>query len=577
MKRGPLFIDVTWHPAGNPAGDSETSSMSIASAALNYSGLETVLHLTCVKHTRTQISSYLERAHGLGIRNILALRGDPESRENVNATTDGFSHACDLVEHICQVHPNKFVIGVAGYPCGHPDASSYEEDLLFLKKKVDAGAHFIITQLFFNPEHFIKFVQDCRAIGIQVPIIPGVMPIQSYDSLRHIVNLSRLEVPKDMMEVIQPLKDNDEAIRNYGVDLAVSMIQRLFESDMAPGIHFYTLNREVAVVKILKKVGLWRSGPSRSLPWKLAFNHRRSTEEVRPIFWSARPKSYIYRTQNWDEFPNGRWGNSQSPAFGELKDYYLFYLKSKNSKEDQLAMWGSELTCEQDVWNVFYQYISGESNRKGITVTSIPWNDDELSPETILLKDRLVDLNKRGILTINSQPNVNGAPSEDPVVGWGMPQGYVYQKAYLEFFTCRENVEALIQVLPKFPKINYHIINKSGKVNLANCHKHRPIAVTWGVFPGSEIIQPTVVDPVSFKTWKDEAFELWNEQWGKLYPEGSYSRDIIRYISDNYFLVNLVDNDYVKPESSLWMLFEAMFEQRSQNSKDSALASPTTN
>ena len=129
-------------------------------------------------------------------------------------------------------------------------------------------------------------------------------------------------------------------------------------------------------------------------------------------------------------------------------------------------------------------------------VTSIPWNDDELSPETMLLKDQLADVNKRGVLTINSQvrlilkfyllllsnwfctnlrnqllvqPNVNGAPSEDPVVGWGQPHGYVYQKAYLEFFTCKENVEALIQVLPKFPNVNYHIINKSVCSSVSHC------------------------------------------------------------------------------------------------------------
>ena len=97
---------------------------------------------------------------------------------------------------------------------------------------------------------------------------------------------------------------------------------------------------------------------------------------------------------------------------------------------------------------------------------------------------------------------MNGVSSEDPIVGWGMPGGYVYQKAYLEFFTSRENVRALQNVLPMFSRVNYHIVNKDGSEDLTNCHKHRPLAVTWGVFPGTEIIQPTVVDPVSFKYWK---------------------------------------------------------------------------
>lgn len=224
-------------------------------------------------------------------------------------------------------------------------------------------------------------------------------------------------------------------------------------------------------------------------------------------------------------------------------------------------MWGESLETEQDVWDVFHAYLTGSCNKTGRKITKVPWNDDELSSETSLLRDKLADFNKRGVLTINSQPNVNGASSEDPVVGWGMPGGYVYQKAYLEFFTCRENVDALTNVLPLFPGINYHILNRDGSADFSNCHKHRPIAVTWGAFPGTEIIQPTIVDPLSFRAWKEEAFGLWEEQWGKLYPEGSRSQEIIQHITNNYYLVNLVDNDYPK-ESCLWDVLEAMFTWR---------------
>ena len=336
------------------------------------------------------------------------------------------------------------------------------------------------------------------------------MPIQSYDSLRQIVKLSKLQVPADIMNALIPLKDNDEAIRNYGIHQAVCLIRELFDADVAPGIHFYTLNREVATTAILKQLGLWMDEPRRSLPWRQAANAKRSNESVRPIFWSSRPKAYIYRTRHWDEFPNGRWGKSDSPAFGELKDYYLFYLKSKSPRDDLLRMWGQELRCEQDVWDVFYCYLSGQANKDGIKVTKIAWNDeDTLSSETTTyLKEKLSELNKKGVLTINSQPNVNGAASEDAIVGWGPTGGYVYQKAYLEFFTCQANVKALLKVLPQFPRVNYHIINSSGKEDYNNCHRHRPVAVTWGVFPGREVLQPTVVDPVSFKVWKDEAVSV---------------------------------------------------------------------
>ena len=117
----------------------------------------------------------------------------------------------------------------------------------------------------------------------------------------------------------------------------------------------------------------------------------------------------------------------------------------------------------------------------------------------------LIKYNKCGILTINSQPNINGASSDDEMLGWGTPDGYVYQKAYLEFFTPCENLLYLIQAinnLKKSTRVNYHIINKNGSLNLTNCDSEQPNAVTWGVFPGKEIIQPTVVDPISFLSWK---------------------------------------------------------------------------
>ena len=111
------------------------------------------------------------------------------------------------------------------------------------REKVDAGADFIITQLFFKASTFKKFVDDCRAIGINCPILPGIMPIQSYDSLRHIVKLSKLEVPQEIHDIVDPLKGNDDAIRNYGIHQATQIIKELFISGYAPGIHFYTLNR----------------------------------------------------------------------------------------------------------------------------------------------------------------------------------------------------------------------------------------------------------------------------------------------------------------------------------------------
>ncbi|XP_068094851.1 methylenetetrahydrofolate reductase (NADPH) [Hyperolius riggenbachi] len=556
---GPLFIDVTWHPAGDPGSDKETSSMVIASTAVNFCGLETVLHMTCCHQTKEEITNHLQKAKRLGLKNIMALRGDPIGEEWEDEA-EGFNYAVDLVKHIRQEFDDYFDICVAGYPKGHPEAESYEQDLKRLKEKVDAGADFIITQLFFRSETFLNFLKDCRAIGITCPILPGIFPIQGYCSLRQLVKLSKLEVPQEIKDVVEPIKDNDAAIRNYGIELAVSMCRELLDSGMVNGLHFYTLNREVATMDILKRLGMWQEDPRRPLPWAVSAHPKRRVEDVRPIFWASRPKSYIYRTQEWDEFPNGRWGNSSSPAFGELKDYYLFYLKSKTPREQLLKMWGEELSSEESVFEVFTDYISGNPNRNGYKVNCLPWNDDPLAPETNLLKEQLEKVNKRGILTINSQPNVNGKPSTDPIVGWGPSRGYVFQKAYLEFFTSSEMVTALIKVLKRYePRVNYQIVNVHGK-NITNSPDLQPNAVTWGIFPGREIIQPTVVDPVSFMYWKDEAFALWIEQWLKLYEDESPSRMIIQYIHDNYYLVNLVDNDFPL-ENCLWQVIEDTFKE----------------
>lgn len=558
---GPLFCDITWHPAGDPGNTMKpTSSTCMAGSMLNFCGVDTMLHITCGNQDIGEIKENLKKSRDLGIKNLLVLRGDPpDGGESWTFQTGRLNFATDLVKLIRQEHGDYFSICVAGYPTGHPECSTYEDDLKYLKDKVDAGADFIITQLFFKSETFLKYVEDCRKIGINCPIIPGILPIQAYQSLRHIVKLSRLEVPQEIIDAINPIKDNDEAIRNFGIDQSVAMCKDLLNSEIY-GLHFYTLNREVATIEILTRLGMWVVEPPKPLPFKLTAHHNRSKEDVRPIFWRLRPNSYIHRTTSWDEFPNGRWGNSSAAAFGDISDYYLFYLKHKSPKEEMLKMWGSELTSKQDVWNVFYSYITGEPNTAGTKVKYIPWVDEELNPETSMIQEKLAAVNRRGVMTINSQPNVNGAPSTDPRVGWGSPGGYIYQKAYLEFFASADNVDELKKILEDYPHVNYHILNHNGQNDYTNCDLACPIAVTWGVFPGKEIIQPTVVDPIAFQSWKDEAFGLWKETWGKLYPEDSDSRKILYQIHDSHYLVNLVDNDFPK-ESCLWEIVEKMLEQ----------------
>ncbi|CAI8034940.1 Methylenetetrahydrofolate reductase, partial [Geodia barretti] len=140
---------------------------------------------------------------------------------------DGFSYGTDLVKFIRELYGDYFTICVAGYPHGHPDCASYDEDIQHLKEKVDAGTDFIITQLFFEASTFIKFYHDCRRIGITVPIMPGILPTQGYRGLHNLTKLSKLEVPRNIMDAILPIKDDDAAIQKFGISFAVNVCKEL--------------------------------------------------------------------------------------------------------------------------------------------------------------------------------------------------------------------------------------------------------------------------------------------------------------------------------------------------------------
>ncbi|KAJ7393504.1 hypothetical protein OS493_006488 [Desmophyllum pertusum] len=554
----PLFCDITWKPSQDPMSDAcqpEPSTLLVSAAAIDLYGQNIMIHIPSGNTTRSQVLEHLTRAKNLGIGSVLAVRGaDGSNKEELGPKEDGFDYTVDLVKLIRSEFGDHFTLGVMGYLMASSDVQSYEEDLKHLKAEVDAGADLIITQMFFEVKTFIKFVEDCQRYGINVPIIPAIFPIQNFNSLRQLKRMSRVEIPQWLLDTLTPMKDDSTAVMNYGINYAAEMCKQLFESGHVHGLHFYTLNRETSITEILEKVGMFHidkgdelDSSVRRLPWMPgpAQARRGQMELVRPIFWTSRPRSYMIRTSNWDEFPNGRWGDSSAASFGELKDYHLAFLGTHESKEELLNMWGRELNSPEDVSDVFVCYITGRENRHGFKVKEIPWNQDELASETLPFVDKLAHVNKHGILTINSQPNVNGVPSTDPVSGWGRPGGYIFQKAYLEFFTSEEIAMCLHEVLQEFPMVNYHIVNFSGQEDVTNANVYSSNAVTWGVFPGSEILQPTVVDSVAFQSWKDEAFALWKHQWGRIYPEKSKSRELIHTIHDTYYLVNLVDNDYV--------------------------------
>ena len=174
------------------------------------------------------------------------------------------------------------------------------------------------------------------------------------------------------------MKDDSTAVMNYGISYAAEMCQQLFESGHVHGLHFYTLNRETSITEILKRAGMFPKEDEpdsslRKLPWMPGPAHARRgrMELVRPIFWTSRPRSYMIRTSNWDEFPNGRWGDSSAASFGELKDYHLVLLGTHKSREDLLNMWGRELNSPEDVFEVFVCYLTGKENRHGYKVCGV--------------------------------------------------------------------------------------------------------------------------------------------------------------------------------------------------------------
>jgi len=534
----PMFMDVTW--AG---GSSAIMTLEISAAAQNFCQADALMHLTCTNMPKKSVNIWLDRAKKAGIKNIIALRGDPEKgAEQWEQCEDGFAHAADLVRFIRQEYGNYFGIAVAGYPEMHISATSIEDDIKYLREKVEAGADFIITQLFYNVEKFLTWVKKCRQAGISCPIIPGIMPIQNYTSFKRMTSFCRTDVPKEILSTLKTMSDDDARVKAYGIKLGIEMCQALIASGIQ-GLHFYTLNLERSVIKILGGLGYVTLKHAVALPWSQSQVTRRSKEDVRPIFWANRANSYLDRTAYWDEFPNGRWGNSASPAFSVLSDYYKCTFRTGTVCQ-RLKLWGKTVDSLEHVFRIFANYVNGSISR-------LPWCEKPVQLETHRLQQYLYGMNMKGFLTINSQPRVNGESSSDAAVGWGGPGGYVYQKAYLEFFCAPHWVEKLAQVAHQFPSINFQALNYKGDMKTNYKNGRTVTAVTWGVFPGKEIIQPTVVDTEAFSSWKDEAFALWKSQWQCLYKPGIPSEhhkswNVIREIHDTFYLINVVDNDYIQ-------------------------------
>jgi methylenetetrahydrofolate reductase (NADPH) len=278
MELNPAFVNVTYHqeefvyktlPSGlieKKTIRKRPGTVGIAAAIMYRYGVNVVPHIICGGFTREETENALIDLHFLGIKNLLVVRGDAQpSMKYFQAEPGGHSHALDLVKQIGDLNkgiyleedllnstPTDFSIGVAGYPEKHIEAPNMESDLKYLKMKIDAGAEFIVTQMFFDNSKFFDFVDRCRAAGITVPIIPGLKPISSLGQLNTLPQTFNIDLPDDLVKEVQKCSNNQQ-VREVSAEWAIAQSKELVNRN-SPAIHFYTMGRADNIVKIARAV-----------------------------------------------------------------------------------------------------------------------------------------------------------------------------------------------------------------------------------------------------------------------------------------------------------------------------------
>ena len=241
----PTFVSITY----GAGGTSQDRTVRVTSRIAQETTLCPVAHLTLVRQTRDEVAGVLDEYAAAGVQHVLALRGDPPGGPRADWEThpDGMDHAIDLVE--LAAGQDRFMVGVAAFPEGHPDAESLDHDAQVLVDKARAGAEFAITQLFFRPSDYFELVDRVRALGSDIPIIPGIMPILNFGQVARMAELSGAEMPREVLDVIEPISDDPAKVRAVGIELATQLCRDLVAGG-APGLHFITLNRSKATREI---------------------------------------------------------------------------------------------------------------------------------------------------------------------------------------------------------------------------------------------------------------------------------------------------------------------------------------
>lgn len=298
----PVFVDITWGAGGNTS----ELTFTLAATMKEKTGLNPNMHLTCTNMEKQKVIDALNDCKNVGITNIVALRGDPPAgQEAWEITEGGFSCALDLVKFIRAEHGDYFCLSVAGYPEGHPNSmttvndtttltpselgrcartinddgveeitvcrdADFEKEMIYLKEKVDAGADIIITQLFFDTEVFLTFVRRCRDMGINVPIVPGIMCATSAGGFKRMTKFCKTRVTQDLWDRVNKL-EKDEDMKPLGIEYITQMCKTLLDAG-TKGLHFYTLNSSVASREIVNNL--------RKLSYKIGTLIEQQTETV---------------------------------------------------------------------------------------------------------------------------------------------------------------------------------------------------------------------------------------------------------------------------------------------------------
>ena len=242
----PEYVSVTFGAGGSTLSYTYDTVVGIK----HRHGLEVAPHLSCMGGTRHEIRELLDRYVDLGCRRLVALRGVLPSGM---ATAGEFRHAIDLVQFVRQTYGDHFRIEVAGYPEVHPQARDADADMKHFVEKVNAGASGAITQYFYNADAYVRFVADARALGIRVPIVPGIMPIGNFSQLKRFSDQCGAEIPRWVERRMVSFGDDADSIRAFGAEVVSTLCQRLIAAG-APALHFYTLNRAKATLAVIERL-----------------------------------------------------------------------------------------------------------------------------------------------------------------------------------------------------------------------------------------------------------------------------------------------------------------------------------